>query len=112
MICTRTESTWAANLISRLARYSHDAVLSPHDTMDAAAAMPKGSTLAALLFAPPDLEFNMFMLDGEQAHLLLCLGITAAELRYKQKHGADELLTRLKEAGVYPYTDHERKSVI
>jgi hypothetical protein len=27
MICTREESGWAANLISRLARYTHDVVL-------------------------------------------------------------------------------------
>jgi hypothetical protein len=112
MICTPEESGWAANLISRLARYSHDAVLSAGDTMDAAPAMPKGSTLAALLFVEPDLDFSGFIVDGEAAHLLLCLGITADELRYKQEHGSDALLDRLKEGQVYPYTDVRRKSAV
>jgi len=112
MVCTRAESGWAANLISRLARYTHDAVLAPGDTMDAASAMPKGSTLAALLFVRPELDFSAFIVDGEAAHLLLCLGITRAELGYKQKHGADAPLERLRAAQVYPYTDPQRKSAV
>ena len=112
MICTREQSPWAGNLISRLARYTHDEVLSSNDTMDAASAMPKGSTLSSLLFVKPDLDFSGFIIDGKRAHLLLCLGITATELAYKRKHGADALIEQLKLNDVFPYTDTHRKSVV
>jgi hypothetical protein len=112
MICTREPSKWAGNLISRLARYTHDAELNPGETMSIESALPKGSSVSALVFTQPDLEFGEYFVNGDSAHLLLCIGITPAELKLSRSKGADDLLSLLKENEVSPYTDLKRKSTV
>src|SRR5450432_145780 len=79
MLCTRQENEWAPTLLSRLAQYTHEAMLHPSDTMDLGESMPKDSTIAALLFARPDPPADSFIVMGAPANLILCIGITAEE---------------------------------
>ena len=109
MICTRAPQDWAPNLISRLARYTFEAVLEPGETMDIAPAMPKGSTTAALLFTEPALPSNRFRVLGKHFRLLLCLGITGSELKRCLDGSTAEVLEGLKHQGVFPYTDLQRR---
>jgi hypothetical protein len=112
MVCTREPADWAANLISRLAKYTAEAVLEPSQTMDIATAMPAGSTIAALLFVEPDLPKKEFYVQGERAGLLLCLGITGDELQACFASQVDTVLASLRARGVFPYTDLRRSSVL
>jgi hypothetical protein len=62
--------------------------------MDIGPATPEGSTIAALLF----LEFARFHVRGKKAGLLLCIGITADELRASRKGRSDDVENALKKA--------------
>jgi hypothetical protein len=108
MICTRSPANWAASLISRLARYTLEATLNPNETMDCA--MFGESQITALLFARPGTP--SFSVLGQEAGLLLCLGITQSELDFHHGHGAEALLAKLREASVFPFTDLDRQPVL
>jgi hypothetical protein len=108
VICTRKESNWAADLVSRLARYTTEAELNPGDTMDLSGAVPKRATIAGLLF----LQYATLRIEGHDCGLLLCLGVTADELAACQAGRQAEVLEKLKAAGVYPFTDLDRPSVL
>jgi hypothetical protein len=76
--------------------------------MDIGSATPEGSTIAALLF----LEYARFNVRGKKAGLLLCIGITADELAACRKGRRADVEEALKKAGIYPYTDLYRRSVL
>jgi hypothetical protein len=107
MICHRTPSDWGPHVIRLLAHYTLDTPLNPGDTMDIGAATPEGSTISALLF----LEYAKFRVLERDAGLLLCIGITQDELDVKREQDSSVVEQRLKERGVYPYTDLNRQSV-
>lgn len=108
MICHRDDEDWGPNLISRLAYYTLEEKLEPGETMDIGPAAPDGSTIAALLF----LEYARFKVRGKKAGLLLCIGITADELKMCRKGRRADVEQALKKARVYPYTDLYRQSVL
>jgi hypothetical protein len=43
---------------------------------------------------------------------LLLIGITAGELEWAKQNGGKKLIKKLKAAGIYPYTDLTRKSIL
>ncbi len=107
MICLRDEADWAPLLISDLAKYTINAVLQPGDTMDIAPALPQPTNLSAFLF----ISYAAITVEQKPASIMLCVGITSEELQYLQASGYDALLTRLRSAGVFPFTDLTRGSV-
>jgi hypothetical protein len=107
-ICHRSDESWGPELISRLAHYTLEATLEPGETMDIASAVPEGSTIGALLF----LRFAEFEVLGRSAGILLCLGITKDELAACQSGRVAEVERSLRDSGVYPYTELQRKSQI
>ncbi len=110
MICARQELPEAGDLISNLARYTCEAELEPGETMDIETFFGD-ATIRALLFTHPREQAVHFEFLGRRYGLLLCLGITAEELAFKQRHGPDRLLALLKQHGVFPYTTPSRPSV-
>jgi hypothetical protein len=108
VMCVRDENEWAPSLLSRLAPYTFDAAVNPGDTMDIATAMPKNSTIAALLFV----SYRKFKVSETDAGALLAMGITEAELTYCREHGCEDVLSKLKNTGIFPFTEPRRKSVI
>jgi hypothetical protein len=111
MICTRRDSDWAANVISRLGQYTLGNVIEPGETMDIDSAVPEGSTISAFLFAQPELVENVFRVGHETASVLLCVGITSRELQACHKEGSARIIDRLQGASVFPFTDLNRESV-
>lgn len=112
MICTRTNEGWAPNLISRLAKYTLEAVLEPLETMDMGTALPAGSSITALLFLEPDVMHKTFDLLGRSCGLLLCVGITAAELQACFDGRTPKVVAKLRSGAVLPYTELRRPSVV
>ena len=108
MICLRQEADWAPQLIGNLAKYTIEALLKPYATMDIGPALPKPTELVAFIYLP---YANLTVADKE-AGLLLCLGITVDELSFAREHGPDDLVARLEQAGVYPFTALSRRSVL
>ena len=108
MMCFRGENDWAQSLLSRLAPYTFEAALKPGETMDIAPAMPKNSTITALLFV----SYRQFTVNKTKAGLLLCIGITQSEMAECRTNGSDALLAKLKDTGVFPFTETQRTSVL
>ncbi|MBN1342843.1 MAG: suppressor of fused domain protein [Phycisphaerae bacterium] len=108
MICHREANDWGPGIISKLAKYTLDAALRPWETMDIAPAVPEGSTIAGFLFAP----YKRFAVRDWPCGLLLCVGITEDELDACKAGRRKEVVKRLKEVHVLPYTDLERDSVL
>lgn len=112
MICHRRGdekgAEWGSNIISRLAYYTCDAELNPGETMDIGPATPDGSTITAFLF----FEYATFLVNERKAGLLLCMGITEVELNACLDGRMEEVENNLKAAGVYPFTDLFRESVV
>ena len=107
MICHRTPSDWGPEAISRLAAYVLNTHIHAGETMDIDDPRLRGSQITAFVFD----TYATFNLYGRPCELRLCLGITRQELEFNMKHGPDLLLDRLKQHGVYPYTDFDRDSV-
>ena len=104
-ICTRGgDEEWGPDLISRLAHYTLEAVLEPGETMDIGPAAPAGSEVVALLFQ----NFGTFQVRGDDAGVLLCIGLTAPELEACRRGETEQVVARLKAGGIFPYTDHTR----
>ena len=112
MICMREESNWACGIMSKLARYTLESKLSPGETMDIGPATPDGSSVSAFLFCRPELSHPTFTVQGVRCGLLLCIGITDEEIAVCKGEGSKRVLTRLKEAGIFPFTDLNRASVV
>jgi hypothetical protein len=108
MICERDDAEWGAGFIARLAYFTLQARLNPGETMDVGPALPEGSTLSAILL----LDYARFTVRGRSAGLLLCLGITADELTACRQGRTADVESALKSAGVFPFTDQNRKSVV
>lgn len=108
MICHRDSEEWGPNIIRHLAYYTLDCELGPRHTMDIGPSTPEGSTIAAFLF----LEYARFHVREKSCGVLLCLGITREELEVINNDGVEAVVKALKNAGVYPYTDLYRESVV
>jgi len=108
LICSRDDIEWAQNTIAQLAHYTLESALNPGDTMDIGPATPDGSTIAAFLFV----DYGRFRVRGRDAGLLLCLGITSDELEECRDGNRTHVESALKNAGVYPFTDLFRASVL
>lgn len=111
MMCTRDRADWAANLISRLAPYTHEAVLAPGDTMETGRVFDDG-TIAGLLCTEPPIEPTTFAVANVKATLLLCVGLTEPEMRACQAGKTREVYDALKAAGAHPWTALSRPSVV
>lgn len=112
MACAKSELPAAADLISKLARYTCDAELEPGQTMDIPDKFFGDKTLRAVLFAHPAVPPVPLEFLGQKYGLLLCVGITGDELAYSRAKGTAKLLAALKLHKVFPYTVPDRKSVI
>ncbi len=109
MICVHEEAAWPMSLLSGLSRYTLESQLNPGDTMDCP--IFQNSELAALLFTLPE-PVHEFSVLGEPAMLLLCIGITAAELELARREGDDALVSRLKLEKIFPFTELTRRSCV
>jgi hypothetical protein len=108
MVCLREEADWAPQLLSWLAKYTIGAILSPGDTVDIGPALPQPTALSQLLFVP----YARVTVDGKEAGILLCLGITPEEYDHLRERGYEDLIAELKQAGVYPFTELLRRSAV
>ncbi len=108
LIFHRDENQWGPEIISQLSFYTCDAELNPGETMDIGPATPDGSSIAAFLFC----DYGRFKVRDRDAGLLLCLGITADELNECRSGNRSRVESALKDAGVFPFTDLFRESVL
>lgn len=107
MMCLRKEADWAPEVLSSLAKYTIESVLQPGETMDIAPGLPQPSNISHLLFV----DYAKVTVEGKPGGVLLCLGITQEEYHCLHTKGYDALITKLKQANAYPFTELTRSSV-
>lgn len=97
-------------LLNPIAQYAFHAPLNPNETAEVPGAKNKPSL--CVLFDELDTNGQSFEFAGERFGLLLAIRIHPEELAYAREHGTAELIARLKEADVYPYSDLDREPVV
>ncbi len=96
------------SIFTRLANYSRDAVLKPHETCE----VPDGDgETPAIVFDEFKPVRGEFRIDGRKHGLLLCIEVFPSELALARKSGSEALLRGLMDAGHYPYSDLNRAPV-
>lgn len=103
-------------LLSMISMYGFEAELNPLQTAGIPGPTDKRTGKAApnsyLIFDEfrrPEFDFNF---DGKFHGLLLLMEIHEQEMAYAHRSGVPALLQRLKAAGVYPFSDLDRKPVV
>jgi hypothetical protein len=107
LIVMKEGEQWGVNLIRMLAFSTMDESLNSGETMDIGA-FGKPVGFDAILFD----KYSSTTIDGKEIGLMLVIGITKQELKWKMKNGGKELITKLKEAGMYPFSMAKRKSIV
>ena len=108
VIADRDGKDWGPNVISKLARYTCDAVLQPGQTMDIGTAVPAKSKITGFFFD----DYKRMKFDGKDAGLLLCIGLTADELAACKQGKRQKVYDALVAQKVFPYTELFRQSVL
>lgn len=94
---------------TNIANFGKDATLNPGDTIE----IPVNDTESRyLVFDHYTPDSKKFMIGDREHHLLLCMEIFRDESDYARAKGSNELFTLLKQKGIYPYSDLNRKSVL
>ncbi len=96
-------------IMTGIGRYSFTAILQPGQTADLPA---EEGEMIHLIFDEFDTRGVPFEINGRRHGLLLLMEIFASELDYSRRYGSGLLFDKLKEAGVYPYSDMDRKPVV
>lgn len=96
-------------ILNRIARYSAGSVLNPSETCEFPRNMEKvgGKSLIFDSYEPEGVEPNDMNFG-----MMLIMEIFRDEMEFAIKNGGATLLTKLKEKGVYPYSDLNRPSVL
>lgn len=108
MICHPEMKSWGANLVSKLSYFTLETSLNSGETMDLGGNFAvDDSEIKALIFS----KYAEFKVYGKKFGILLMVGITEDEVEWAKENGGENLIKKLKEAGVYPVTDFKRKSI-
>ncbi len=92
-------------MLTRIGRYSYEAVLNPGDTCEIP--WEKDET-TCLIFDEYKKDGVGFEINGKRRCLLFCIEVFRSEMEYAMENGSAALLKKLKEKGYYPYSDLDR----
>ncbi|RYY45548.1 MAG: hypothetical protein EOO06_16270 [Chitinophagaceae bacterium] len=95
-------------IFTMIGNYSFEAVLNPKETCEVPSNEGENN---CLVFDNYDPDGRQFSIGDRQHHLLLCLEVFRTEMEFARKKGTDQLLSKLKAAGHYPYSDLDREPV-
>ena len=105
---TCDDERWARKLLTKIGEMSLESVFEHGHTMDISQIVEPDCPLRGLVAE----EFARVKVDGRGYGILRFHGVTTAELEFAMEYGTDELLERLKRAGIYPRTSiHRRESI-
>jgi hypothetical protein len=99
---------WAHDILTKIGQMSLESAFGHGHTLDISQVVGENFPLQGLVAE----EFARVTIDGKSYGLLRFHGVTSTELEYAMEFGTDNLLERLKQAGIYPRTSiHRRESV-
>jgi len=105
MVCDNEQ--WVRKILTNIGRMSLETVFAHGHTIDISPIVESSCPIHGLIAE----EFARVQIDGNPYGILCFHGVTQPELEFAMKKGSDRLLSRLKEAGVYPRTIVNRESI-
>jgi len=92
-----------------IGHYSRETKIEPGETCE----LPeKDGEITYLLFDEYATNEKPFKIGDRRHGLLLCIQIFKSECDFARQNGGAALIAKLKEKGVYPYSDMDRKPVV
>jgi len=108
VMMTCDDERWAHKILTKLGQMSLEGVFGHGHTIDIGPAAGPDCPVQGLVVE----EFARVTVDGKPYGILYFHGVTRSELEFAMESGADELLERLRQAGVYPRTSIHRKDSV
>ena len=102
MICD--DERWCRKVLTRIGRMTLDEVFGHHHTLDIGEWVDELCPMQGIVFE----EFACVEIRGKPHGILRCHGMTRPEMEFAIEYGSEEVLDRLKRAGVYPNTSITR----
>jgi hypothetical protein len=108
VMMTCDDESWACKILTKIGRMSLKSVFEHGHTVDIGQIVVPECPLQGLVVE----EFARVTIDGRGYGILRFHGVTRSELEFAMESGTDELLERLRHAGIYPRTSiHRRESI-
>jgi hypothetical protein len=107
LMMTCNDEDWCRSVLTDIGQMSLEALFEHGHTLDIGPWAKKSFPIQGIAFE----EFAVVRIGRRKYGILRCHGITRPEMEFAQQHGVDELILRLREAGVYPKTDTGRRSI-
>jgi hypothetical protein len=108
VMMTCDDERWARKILTKLGQMSLEGVFGHGHTIDIAPVAGPDCPVQGLVVE----EFARVTVDEKPYGILYFHGVTRSELEFAMESGTDELLGRLRGAGVYPRTSiHRRESI-
>jgi hypothetical protein len=96
-------------IMTSIGNYSRQAVLRPLETVELPGRTPEDSNCLVLdAYRNPDADF---IVASQPYGLLMCVEVFRSEMEFAMHNGTGALISRLREAGHYPYSDLDRQAV-
>lgn len=102
------DMVWVLTLI---ARYGTEASLNPFETLEFPADFGRVGGKCFILDSY-DPKGTGFRFMNQSFGLLLVMEVFRSEMKWAMENGGAELIGRLKDAGVYPYSDLDRSAIL
>jgi hypothetical protein len=96
-------------IMTGIGNYSFHARLEPGETAELPS---EGEENKCLIFDEYQSGEQQFMIGNRKHGLLLIMEIFPSEMQFARDHGSDQLFARLREKGIYPYSDLDRSPVV
>jgi hypothetical protein len=97
-------------IMTGIGNYSFQAKLEPGETAELPSG--EGEENKCLIFDEYRHEGQHFMIGNRRHGLLLIMEVFRSEMQFARDHGSDQLFNKLKEKGIYPYSDLDRNPVV
>lgn len=108
VMMTCDDQKWAHGILTHLGRMSMANAFGEGHTIDISSVVDAACPIQGLIAE----EFTSIVIDRENYGILYFHGVTRPELEFALKAGADTLIARLKQAGIYPRTSISRKDSV
>lgn len=108
ILCSCDDEQWVRRHVTNLGHMSLETQFGNGHTVDLGETVNLQDRLQGVIFE----EVCSTCIDGRDYGILRVIGLTRAELEYKQEHGSMALIRMLKEGGVYPHTLTGRASLL
>ena len=105
---TCDDEAWARKILTKIGQMSLESTFGHGHTLDIIHIVGADFPLQGLVAE----DFARVTIDGRGYGIIRFHGVTRSELEFAMESGTDELIERLRHAGIYPRTSiHRRESV-